>query len=71
MLYTATVAAREVTLDRDEFHQGSVGVDMLTLNLDSEWDGAEFTIVVFYRGRTSRGTSEICGKLRLCAKPKL
>ena len=69
MLYTATVAAREVTLDRDEFHQGTVGVDMLTLNLDSEWDGAEFVVVVFYRGRMSRGTAEICGKRLWCGEP--
>ena len=69
MLYTATVAAREVTLDRDEFHQGTVGVDMLTLALDSEWDGAEFVVVVFYRGRMSRGTAEICGKRLWCGEP--
>ena len=62
MLYTATVRERVVTLDAAEFHQGSIGRDDLTLALDSEWDGAEFTVVLFYRGRTQRGTSEIVGK---------
>lgn len=62
MLYTASVAERVITLDKTEFHQDAVGVDFVDLSLDSEWDGAEFTVIVFYRGRTSRGTSEICGK---------
>lgn len=62
MLYTATVAERVITLDKTEFHQDAVGKDFVTLVLDEEWSGTEFTIVVFYRGRTSRGTSEICGK---------
>ena len=62
MLYTASVAERVITLDKTEFHQDAVGVDFVDLSLDSEWEGAEFTIIVFYRGRTSRGTSEICGK---------
>lgn len=62
MLYTASVAERVITLDKTEFHQDAVGVDFVDLSLDSEWDGAEFVVIVFYRGRTSRGTSEICGK---------
>lgn len=62
MLYTASVAERVITLDKTEFHQDAVGADFVDLSLDSEWDGAEFTVIVFYRGRTSRGTSEICGK---------
>ena len=62
MLYTASVDERVITLDKTEFHQDAVGVDFVDLSLDSEWDGAEFTVIVFYRGRTSRGTSEICGK---------
>lgn len=62
MLYTASVSERVITLDKTEFHQDAVGVDFVDLSLDSEWEGAEFTVIVFYRGRTSRGTSEICGK---------
>lgn len=62
MLYRATITNREVVLDKVGFHQHSVGKDALRLLLDEEWDGAEFTVVTFYRGRASRGTSEICGQ---------
>lgn len=61
MLYTATVKDRIVSIDCFDFHQGSVGRDDLQLVLDSEWDGAEFVVVTFYRGRANRGTATICG----------
>ena len=63
VLYRATVTQREVTLDKTSFHQNAVGKDVLALTLDSEWDGAEYVVVTFYRGRASRATSEICGQV--------
>ena len=63
VLYRATVTNREVTLDKTGFHQNAVGKDTLRVSLDQEWEGVEFVIVTFYRGRASRSTSEICGQV--------
>ena len=61
VIHTVKVRNRFLTVSNNPVTQGSNGVDMIDLDLDSEWDGLKPTIIL--------GTGDSALKARYAGKP--